>query len=118
MVATVVLCCVVYRCTAKVVLLHVHIIHGNAVVKVRGNAGERSSWAQTLLASVPRPHTAVNSSMSRSRGPLQLTVGLQIFSEFPGPKIYALTTGNASSYLTELCTAASTVVEHWGDELV
>jgi len=37
------------------------------------------------------PHTAVNGTR-RLRGPLQLTVGPQIFSEFLGPQIYALTT--------------------------
>jgi len=85
LVATVVLCSVVYRCTAKTVLLHVHTWKCS-VVKVRGNAGERSSWAQTLLASVnPRPHTAVNST-SRSRGPLRLTVGLQFFQSSRAPK--------------------------------
>jgi len=38
-----------------------------------------------MLASVPRPHTAVNGPR-RLRGPLQLTVWPQFFSEFLGLK--------------------------------
>ena len=62
------------------------------VVKVRGNA---VPGPYNLLASVPRPHTAVNGT-SRLRGapPIQLTIGPP---EFLGPQIYTLTAATNDS---------------------
>ena len=64
-----------------------------SVVKVRGNAGERHSWApKNCWWAFPRPPEQL---MVRAGWvePLQLTIGPQIFSEFLSPQIYTLATG-------------------------
>jgi len=56
------------------------------VVKVRGNAGERHSWApKNCWRAFPGP-TQPLMVQAGWEGPLQLTVGPKIFSQFLGPK--------------------------------
>ena len=62
------------------------------LVKVRGNAGKRRSWApKNCRRAFPGP-TQPLKVRAGGQGPLQLTVGPQTFSEFLGPQIYTLTT--------------------------
>jgi len=70
-------------------------INGNLrqVVKVRGNAGKRRSWApKNCRRAFPGPTQALV-VQTGCEGPLQLTVGSQLFSELLGSQIYTLTTG-------------------------
>jgi len=71
------------------------------VVKVRGNMGERRSWApKNCWRAFPGPTQAL---MVRAvwEGLLQLTVGPQFFSEFLGPKfiLQALVAAHTTAYI-------------------
>jgi len=58
------------------------------VVKVRGNAGERRSWAPKIAGERSQAHTAVNGT-SRLRGAhIHHTVGPQIFQSSWAPNLY------------------------------
>jgi len=70
-------------------------LSSQSVVKVRGNAGERRSWApKNCWRAFPGP-IAVNGT-SRLRRALTADSRAPIFSEFPGPQIYTLTTAHNS----------------------
>jgi len=56
------------------------------VVKVRGNAGERRSWAHKNCGRAFPDPTQALVVQTGCKGPFQLTVGPQIFSALLGPK--------------------------------
>jgi len=64
------------------------------VVKIRENTGERCSWAlKNCWRAFPGP-TQPLVVRAGWEGPLQLTVGPEISSEFLGPQIFTLTTAD------------------------
>ena len=63
----------------------------DTVVKVRGTRGNAVPGPKKLLANVPRPHTAVNTT-SRLRGVPSGDSRASNFFRVPGPQIFTLTT--------------------------
>ena len=82
----------------------------HAVVKVRGNAGERRSWALKMLASVPRPRITLNGTSRLTGAPWAERIAPN-FSEFMGPGPPNLYINHWSHVIH--CQPYNPVLRHW-----